>query len=69
MRHADTARSTKLPNTTETMRRATAILTDPKIGYASREIRLAAWAILKTGRGQTVNQTRLNAMPCQGIRT
>ena len=50
------------------VRSARAIVTDPKVGYASAEIRMTAWAILKSARGQTINQTRLNGMPIEGLR-
>jgi hypothetical protein len=49
-------------------REARALVTDPLAGYMTRELRLAAWAILKAGRGQAVCQSRLNAMPFEGFR-
>lgn len=48
-------------------REARALVTDPLAGYMTRELRLAAWAILKAGRGQAVCQSRLNAMPFEGL--
>ena len=48
---------------------ARALVTDPLAGYMTRELRLAAWAILKAGRGQSVCQSRLNAMPFEGFWT
>ena len=47
-------------------REARALVTDPLARYMTRELRLAVWAILKAGRGQSVCQSRLNAMPFEG---
>ena len=68
MAHHDTLRHVFAIPDSAAVRSARAIVTDPKVGYASAEIRLTAWAILKSARGQTINQIRLNGMPIEGLR-
>jgi hypothetical protein len=63
MQHQGTYRD---PNS-RVAREARALVMDPLAGYMTRELRLAAWAILKASRGQAVCQSRLNAMPFEGF--
>ncbi len=56
-----------IPNTTRRQADARSIITDPQPEHTA-SLRLLAWAALKTERGQTVCQRRLQAKPTRSDR-